>query len=76
MIENFRERETTTRLRRQDHWCDEIKMTRSAAPMSFGLRTRTRTRSVMTAPMSNENKISNDDIDELWVENENENDAN
>ena len=74
MIENFRERETTRRLRRQDHWCDEIKMTRSAAPMSFGLRTRTR--SVTTAPMSNENEIGNDDTDELWVENENENDAN
>ena len=49
-------------------------MTRLAAPMSFGLRTRTR--SVTTAPMSNETEISNNDIDELWVENENENDAN
>ena len=74
MIENFRKRETTTRLRRQNHWCDEIKMTRSAAPMSFG--SRMRTRSVTTASMSNENEIGNDDTDELWVENENENDAN
>ena len=29
-------------------------------------------RSVMTAPMSNENEIGNDGADELWVENENE----
>ena len=55
MIENFRDRETTTR---------------SAAPMSFGLRTRKR--SITTAPMSNENEIGNDGADELWVENENE----
>ena len=73
MIENFRERETTTRLRQRDHWCDEIETTRSAAPISFG--SRTRTRSVTIAPMSNENEISNDDADELWVENEIENDS-
>ena len=30
------------RLRQRDHWCDEIEMTRSAVPMSFGSRTRTR----------------------------------
>ena len=40
MIENFKERETTTRLRQRDHWCNEIKTTRSAAPMSFGSRMR------------------------------------
>ena len=68
MIENFRDREMTTRSRRRDHWCDEIETTRSAAPMSFG--SRTRTRSVTTAPMSNENEIDNDGADELWVEND------
>ena len=36
--------------------------------MSFG--SRMRTRSVTTAPMSNENEIGNDDADELWVEND------
>ena len=40
MIENFRDRETTTRSRRRDHWCNEIETMRSAAPMSFGSRTR------------------------------------
>ena len=73
VIENFRERETSTRLRQRDHWCDEIETTRSAAPISFG--SRTRTRSVTTAPMSNENEIGNDGADQLWVENENENDC-
>ena len=72
MIENFRERETTMRSRRRDHWCDEIETTRSAVLMSFGSRTR----SITTAPMSNENEIGNDGADELWVENENENNAN
>ena len=42
MIENFRERETTMRSRRRDHWCDEIETMRSAVPMSFGSRTRMR----------------------------------
>ena len=70
MIENFRKRETMTRSRRRHHWCDEIETTRSAASMSFG--SRTRMRSITTAPMSNENEIGNDDADELWVENENE----
>ena len=32
-------------------------------------------RSVMTAPMSNENEIGNDGADELWVKNENKNDG-
>ena len=73
MIENFRERETTTRSRRRDHWCDEIETTRSAVPMSFG--SRTRMRSITTAPMSNENEIGNDNANELWVENEIENDG-
>ena len=36
--------------------------------MSFG--SRTRMRSITTAPMSNENEIGNDDADELWVEND------
>ena len=36
--------------------------------MSFGSRTKTRL--VMTAPMSSENKISNNGADELWVEND------
>ena len=62
MIENFKERETTMRSRRRDHWCDEIEMTRSVAPMSFG--SRMRTRSVTTVSMSNENEIGNDGADE------------
>ena len=36
--------------------------------MSFGLIMRTR--SVTTAPMSNENEIDNDGADDLWIEND------
>ena len=41
--------------------------------MSFG--SRTRMRSITTAPMSNKNEIGNDVTDELWVENKIENDG-